>query len=797
MNTRPQPILKPLIRTSLLLLLFILSIALSPYTAKAEMNAEPPFPNLELVILLDESDSMWNWTDPNDWRIEALEHLINTLGVELSLADFRVAIVLFGTEAKVVGDGFISLKNDGSREQLIRDLNQAHVNMGTTDVLKGLEEARRLLNDHRPGYKPVVLVVSDGRPEKPGAMKQDHPNAWEAYIRDLQTYAATAFDDVQYDGTKCGSGQIGTPIYPMAIRAADFVEQYNETEKQLWLDLASSTGGTYSEILPNSTAEFEQKLQSEFTNFLREWLCVQVEESNFELLPIERTFTVYNNYFEVIFNIAKTDPNTQVTIFDANGELVTESREKVQRTTTASGHGESWAILRPPDLSGWNGDWNVRLEGEGSVRFTPIYISDQYSLEFVSPSGGAWPLGMDIAIQAVVKDSAGATVENATINNPRITVLGPDNATLPSSEVTYHPSEGIVAFVEQPGVKGRYRIEISADVNEGGSAVPISQIKEIELDKLPWLQVTSPLIDANVLSSVPIEMDGTLMLESREASGDSLRSEVNALLYRLNGSSFEETGSRYSLVHSPPGPGRYWGQITDNLPTGVYKLRFQLDATSPSGQIFNAPPVNVRFQVDDITPTPTATATQAATETPIPPTMTPEPTATATVADTSTPTPIPPTATPTESPVPPPQLPPITLPAWLLPLAGGGLLTVLLLVGALSYFRSRPSLRGMAIMDRSGLNDMAFTGGPFGLASQNLDVYDQAGAPLAKLRFNPHDERTARVEILSIDEDLVDGVEASGRLLTPGDEFYTQHDSRIRIGNIQLFFETTWFEDEV
>ena len=84
----------------------------------AEAQTDSAATNLEVIILLDESGSMWRDTDPEDRRGEAVELFINALSVDASSAEYRAAIVTFGDDATLFGNGFVDIKDDAARTDL-------------------------------------------------------------------------------------------------------------------------------------------------------------------------------------------------------------------------------------------------------------------------------------------------------------------------------------------------------------------------------------------------------------------------------------------------------------------------------------------------------------------------------------------------------------------------------------------------------------------------------------------------------------------------------------------------------
>ena len=98
-----------LTRTFILVLVFL---SVATRTNAQETN---PIPNLEIIVLLDESGSIWRETDPDDRRGDAVALFVNALGADQSSADFRLAIATFGTNATPFGDGFLAIKDTAAR----------------------------------------------------------------------------------------------------------------------------------------------------------------------------------------------------------------------------------------------------------------------------------------------------------------------------------------------------------------------------------------------------------------------------------------------------------------------------------------------------------------------------------------------------------------------------------------------------------------------------------------------------------------------------------------------------------
>lgn len=758
---------------------FLLLIGTQPVTVKGQ--SESPLPNLEVILLIDESGSMVV-TDPENRRIDAVELFINTLGVDLSGADFRLALIAFNNDAKVIGDGFVSLKTSDARTQLLQQYReQRGFTAGNTNVLAGLQQARALLDNHQPGYKPIVVVISDGQPETEEA-NVNSPEKLRLYNEELRNYAANEFDDVRYEGQQCASqGITGTPIYTIAIRSAALATEasYPKELKDLWLELTSLSNGSYAENIGGNNTQFQQNLQIIFTQFLRDWLCVQVDSSTFEPLPSTKTFFVNDSHAQLIFSIAKTDPNVQVKIQNAAGKEVLSTADGVNRHQ--SGLSESWAILRPPDRQEWSGEWTIQLTGPGEVSFIPIYVTDLIRLNLISPPVGVLPLGGDLLIQAEVLDNNGQPVSPAFILESNVTVIGPNKQRLPGSALSFLQDSRILSVIPAPTEEGRYEININALIeNQSGENIPVKQTKFIELSRLlPRLEVTSPTIAGKYPLGALTEIEAVLMLNTQEFDGAVNQSQVTAKLYQLLGNIKQEVGQLpLALTPERGGPGHYWAPLPNDLPSGDYQLDLQLVSQPVGGQKYEAPPVMIPFTIQG---TATATPLSQPVE------------ATATVA-----IPI-----PTITPIPTPSEP-LLLDFGPQAFIGAGTLILLVVLGLIFFLflGNRPSLAMMGVEDISSYsnpnNDVLFNSSDIrSYFARTHTIRDQDGNELAKLRFRP-DENGPTAEV----EWMAEGAQLHFRNLVynEGDDFYPENGDIIeisdQINNVRLRVDVPERDDD-
>ena len=743
--------------------LFLLMALFVPTTAA--QDSDQVVPDLEIIVLLDESLSMHVETDPDDRRGAAVELFINALSVDRSSADYRTAIVTFGTDARLIGNGFVSIKNDLEREALLNSLRTERPNrFGWTNVLAAMEIANDLLDDHRPGYKPIIVLITDGKPETPEA-NDETPEELAAFTEAVTQYGITEFQDVGYEGELCPSSASGTPIYTVAMRNSEAAATYTQEERELWQGISVATGGGYEEILPNSPLEFQSRLQTVFFDLLRDWTCLQVADTFFTPVPSAQGFVVTPNQSTVFLQVATSDPSVTVEITDANGDVVSAEDFNVDFRTTPDGLNQSWGITRPDDKQGWGGQWSVNFEGGDNTfaQFTPYFISDDIRFKIDQPVASILPSGAPLAIRATVIDDAGEPYDAGLIGSPRVEIVDAGGGLIAAQDVTVNQFGEIEAFVP-PLTLGSYDILFQAEVLFEEQSVPIEQKKQIDIATLPYLMVRNPIGGSFFNFGQDVTVETAVMIGGQPLTDTSVN---NAVAVELIDKSNNSVVERFELEPMEDLPSNFVGTIPAQETPGEYELRFELSSQPAGGQPYLAPQAVAKINVDP--PPPTATPT---------PTFTPTPTPTPTSTPTSTSTPTP-TATPR-----PPLIDQADIPDWAFLLCGLLILVPLVGLVLVLFFRNRPNLEGVYLEDTSHAgNDILFGASYFGTTAQ---IYSHEGDPIAKLKVSPGgDGIRFEVQDLDPEAELFHGEFP----VDMGEAFYPSHNDLIRIGNVTLRFD--------
>jgi len=96
-----------------------------PLPAHGQDNDAPrQIPALDVIILVDDSETMWNKTDVEDVRVNTANFLIDLLSSEQSGHNHRVAVISFGTKPRVVP--FTLLDNPAAAESLKKQYAAIH-----------------------------------------------------------------------------------------------------------------------------------------------------------------------------------------------------------------------------------------------------------------------------------------------------------------------------------------------------------------------------------------------------------------------------------------------------------------------------------------------------------------------------------------------------------------------------------------------------------------------------------------------------------------------------------------------
>jgi len=601
---------------------------------------EVPVPSLDVLVLVDESETMWNYTDPEDKRVRAVNLFIDELSTLAHRGDkHRVGIIAFGTEPKVIPWTFLDSKEDADGiKQKYRAVHDAIGNSEYTDIDKALKKALEIMEEHDSSRKPALILISDGQPTRPFPPVNEE-QGWDVvndYLRETQQ-TIDEFKAVSYTGSLCPA-EMGTPLFVLAV-GTDVLTETSESTlefvnlyKNFWKIRADSTGGYYE------TVASLDEVGSAVTEVFGRLACGVVYKEKVEDVR-ELQFIVAEEYFQTFFIISGKD-NPAIKVFRPGRNKSIQPEDEDVEWRKDVGY-EVWSVERSEP---WAGTWQVVPEGEGRACFSYILFSP-FSIEVQQPSHRATlPVGKPIEIRAQVVQKIKQSQVAVTARIFKVSVTKPDGP--PEEQISLEERDGVyVGRFDDTDRMGEYKLTFNATLQDG---TKVYEITKVELVLEPWLECVAPAQGSTYESNVPIPLEARVYLAGGVSPIDV---KVKATLLRdgeiVEGASMscQETGESNMLTCDE-------GQFQAGHDPGVYMVNMTLESTLPPGiPVRDHSTVNIVILPPTATPTPTPSPTETLTPTPspVPPTSTatPTPSLPPTVALTPAPSLVTPTLMPT------------------------------------------------------------------------------------------------------------------------------------------------------
>jgi|GEM_PF-2410575 len=680
MKILPHPIRILGIIALLLFTLFLPNPSHGQEQSDGDIEQNRAIPGLDVIIMVDESETMWNTTDPKGIRVNTVDFLIDVLSSEQSGSGHRAAVIAFGTEPQVIP--FVLLDGPEAAESLKEQYLAVHNRIKSvkdlqyTDINAALRAALTLFEQDRdPTRKPGIIFISDGQPTNPNVSEKRGRDVVETYLGETQNLL-DKLNQYEYTANICSNSN-GVPFFTIGM-GIDNLEQVSSPEfvtlyREFWQGVASRTNGYYRE------AQELQEMQGISTYIFSELLCtpatppLTLRES--QILE----YQVYNSYYQIIFTIsAKDQPDLKAQIYRPNSDgtpgdvLLTQDDEGVSWQT-----GPDYEVWRVIYTEPWEGTWQVTLEGEGQAEFSYV-IFPTIAINIDEPRSGFLPVDRPITLRASIADENGQLVQ-VPINDFQVEIEGGDFR----QQVRLEEEGGsYTAQLDTPGQTGEYSLTYSTILPDG---TPLFEHKFVTLVSAPWAEVLEPAQDTSLLpgESIPLEaqahlvgavpLDGITMIASLMKDGETVQT-----IELSRGDILSEDDTETVVAYS--------GQFQGVEDSGDYDIQTKLMAILPGGRVFDDETPLVSLSImppPTATPTDTATPTATSTST-FTPTPTETPVVAAVVAPTTTPTPVPPTATPPPVPWIASVISPPSWPFWLLLL-----LLLLAAIGAFFWYRNR------------------------------------------------------------------------------------------------------------
>lgn len=346
-------------RVCLLVLLIVLFLCLALcalavfLVGRASAQGAEHLP-LDVLLLIDHSNSMWDkdgvGSDPDLLRVQAANLFIAYLGVDTARIGNRLGVIHFGGESVLVAP--LMLLNSTGRRQDIRAAIADPHRLDWTDPLEALQLAYETLfpepEDHRdPARQPVVILLTDGKPELFPALS---PEERATYVANLR---------VLVDRFR----KQGCPIFTIALsnEATDADPEIQTVYRNMWQEIAART----------PPAEYHEARTADDLLRIYHAIVARLTGAEPDAPVIEtlvdgraaETVTVETGLAQVTLVVLRSDPALEVRLLRPGGAPARPDDADVQHTgKTGVTREEVWAITNPRP-----GHWSLELQGHGTV----------------------------------------------------------------------------------------------------------------------------------------------------------------------------------------------------------------------------------------------------------------------------------------------------------------------------------------------------------------------------------------------------------------------------------------------
>jgi len=597
---------------------------------EGEDGSHRDVPSLDVIMLIDESETMWNTTDTEGVRVNTVDFFIDMLSSEQSGAVHRLGVIAFGTEPHVIP--LTLLDGPLATAVLKEQYAEVHQRIGTqkneqhTDVNKALRAALEMIQqEHDPDRKLAVILVSDGQPTAPQVSEKIGRDTVLTYLEETRGLMEQLVD-YPYEDSICPSPR-GVPLHMVGIgidkleesSSPDFVATYGE----FWQQASANAGGYYKQ------AGKVQEMQGIGTYIFSELLCTPATPS----LAVHSTqvleYHVHESYFQILFTISgKENPDLTPRIFRPrdDGTAGGIALEKDEDGVTWQSNGIDYEVWSIKYTEPWTGTWQVVLEGDGRAEFSYVFFPNM-TIDLREPSGGFLPADKPFAIRARIKDENGQILDLPLKDfQAEIEGEGGFRQQLPLEQ----EGDTFAAQIDPLEQTGEYALTLHAVLPDG---TPLYEHKWITLISAPWVELTEPTRSSSRNQVEPIPLQASVHL-----AGATSFEDLKLIATLAKGNTVVQT-VEMSRGDTSNGVGEnvvaYSGTFQPVEDGGDYAVRAEMMAILPGGRVFyhEITPVPLTLIAP---PTPVPSPTPSPTATPVPtPTPTPEP------AMPATPTPVP------------------------------------------------------------------------------------------------------------------------------------------------------------
>jgi hypothetical protein len=627
-------------KAPLAIMLFLVSTLFPlPACAQGESDGQHrEVPSLDVIMLVDESETMWNHTDTEGVRVNTVNFFIDMLSSERSGSAHRLGIVAFGTEPYVIP--YTLLDSQTAAEELKEQYAAAHESIEShkdkehTDINKALRAALEMIEQSSGrgefAGKSAIILVSDGQPTNPQVSEKKGRDTVMAYLDETRSLLGQ-LRDYPYVDSICPTPK-GAPLYMVGI-GVDKLEESSSPEfialyREFWQGVSARAGGYYKE------AEKVQEMQGISTYVFSELLCTPAEPALVVHSPQILEYQVYNSYFQIFFTVsAKENPELEAKVYrpqedgTAEGAVLSKDEEGVSWQSNSIDY-EVWGVRYTEP---WTGTWRVVLEGEGRAEFSYVFFPNM-TINLDEPSGGFLPADKPFTIRAKIIDENGHIVDIPLKDfQAEIEGEGGFRKQLPLEK----DAGTFVAQLEALEQTGEYSLTLHALLPDG---TPLYEHKWVTLISAPWVEVMEPAWSSSYMRAEPIPLQARVHL-----AGATSFEDIKLIATLLKGDKSVQTVEMSrgdTLSQAGENVVAYFGEFRPVEDSGEYAVQAEMMAILPGGRVFDHETAPIFLSVvAPPTPTPSPVPTPTSSPTPTP-TLTPTPIPVVLKVPTPTPTPV-------------------------------------------------------------------------------------------------------------------------------------------------------------
>jgi len=572
---------------SLWLLVALLAVTLAAQPNVVRAASQPAIPNLDIVLVVDESGSMRAQSDPPNnmnqgWRIVMAKLFADLLGVDQSGATHQLSVILLGTKAEIV-QHLTSVQQPLQRSKLDEAIDAAHANTFSnpnylnTNIPDALNMAYQELDTNgRKDAKKVVIFLSDGKCELQDP--QENTNCNQNIRKIVQDHSANNY-----------------PIYTIAFTQTAQSSDDSTIYENLWQEIAFQTGGEYFKPI-----KADQDLLNVYIQIIRNLFNLTSENVPPPVQsPSRQAFVIPDGQLQVVFTIVKYDKNINVTLIRPDGTSVNTNDPDVK--TSTSTQTDSFSIIKPV-----SGTWYVQLDGQGKV--TVIFIpfpNESLRILREMPMGTAFPAGkpMDLRVQVINIDKNPQVVDEL---NADVTL--PDNTV---KTLSFTPGENSTYVAQQADTTqtGKYSLHFYGRQGEKN----VDDTQEIMAVKAPWIKFLAPDPTQTYPGNQPLTVKTQLMFGTDEVKNPDPNDTISVLAELVDAAM-----KSVDQVQLKLGTEGVFTRDMDAKGQGTYELIATLGYVLADGEAFQDVSRQTVRLGPAIMPTPTATATIVIVPTPAP-----------------------------------------------------------------------------------------------------------------------------------------------------------------------------------